>query len=160
MKFSLIICFLLIFSSQNYGCIYSSWNRKDPWFEKLPETLPPFWDKKWKIIKDNYWVNIDKEKINGAIHLLRSKKWIKLNERQMKYFVNEYNQIYGFNPYMVRTVYLNERTDKFKITIYERYVHIRNNSLGRGPMRMKRGVIILFLPDEPKDVYSNCSTAE
>jgi hypothetical protein len=61
-------------------------------------------------------------------------------------------------PYLVRGVYLNQ--GGFSVYLKNRQLLVSHNSLGRGPVPMKRQALVLQLNQLPQQVFVTCSMAE
>jgi hypothetical protein len=66
----------------------------------------------------------------------------------------------GMRLYLVRAVYLNEFNGGFEVSEFGTELEVHHGSLGRRPLPMKRGGVIVQLSSPPTNVYVTCSMAE
>jgi len=139
---------------------HRAWIERDAWYRNLPSNLPQAWDSQWQELPSDRIVPIPRANQHIAIELLESVSWSALNPDDIDRLVSQYSKPMGFKPYLVRALSLNEGTGSYKVKIFQRNVFIHHGSLGRSAVSMKRQAIVLYLSEDPKEVYVTCSMHE
>lgn len=66
----------------------------------------------------------------------------------------------GSSLFLVRAVCLNRGTGKFMVTQVGSELLVGHVSLGRSPVLMQRGALVVRLSQKPETVFVSCSAAE
>lgn len=66
----------------------------------------------------------------------------------------------GRNLFLIRAVFLNRSTGKFKVTAVGSELLVEHGSLGHSAVPMKRQALIVWLPQKPETVFVTCSMDE
>ena len=81
-------------------------------------------------------------------------------EEASKYAATPLNLGGDEEPYLVRALYLNRGTGRFKVAFDGRDLYVHHRSLGHHAVPMSRQPLLVALPRPPEHVYVSVSMAE
>lgn len=155
------------------GCSHSNGNKqpfispKDSWYKAPPaSTVAKIREKDY--LQESEFCIVDSVMQATAINLLRSTSSVCLNKAKAALFCSrndnkrtiEKASSKGTTPYLVRGLFLNESTGAYSVIRLPNALWIDHGSLGKNPVKMKRQALIVFIKQQPKQVFVTCSMAE
>ncbi|MEJ2155156.1 MAG: hypothetical protein P8X96_07455 [Desulfobacteraceae bacterium] len=131
------------------------WLNLDSWYN-LPKTgsLSSETD-------DVEYIEIKKTRQNFAQALLEKESIIELSRKEainLGFDEQSYDRL--LRIFLVRSVYLNEATGNFLLSMQGNDLVVFHGSLGHSPALMKRKALMVLLPEKPANVYVYCLMAE
>ena len=129
----------------------AAWKKDDPWYAPPPKSL---WEKdKWTLISQDMVAEVRPCMVHEAICRLDKRELIRLTTERASEFANASRPEDMRIPFLVRAVRLDNETGTFSAYLLDGKLLICHDSLGRGPQRMIKAPLIVWLRAEPKRVF-------
>ena len=158
-KMNRILTLLLLlgaFGCATKGHLDPAWTERDAWMKEPPFWLPyPY---EWEKVPCSAVVA---SRSKEAVALLRDVPAIALTTEQVSLFRPDLSPVRDdLTPYLVRAVFLNEGNGTFGASTHKGLLLIAHGCLGNEPVPMRRGAVIVRLPESPRKVYVTCGMVE
>ncbi len=149
-------CFLLI--SLLLGCRDErAWTSADSWYNPPPSEIYPLTG--WQPLDYTQIHQVTAAQQPAAEALLEEAAVVELTPQQAAEMIGQPLADHpNTKPYLARGVYLNR--GGFSIHFKDQQLLVSHDSLGHGPVPMKRQALVLQLNQLPQEVFVTCSMAE
>lgn len=149
---------ILLLSSLLLGCRDDrAWTRADSWYQPPPSEVYPL--SGWQPLDYSQIYQVTAAQQPAAEELLADDAIIELTPPQAADLIGRPLADHpATKPYLTRGVYLNR--GGFSVQVKGKQLLVSHNSLGHGPVEMKRQALVLQLKQLPEEVFVTCSMAE